>query len=93
VTPTINQLGAVVTALATWQQEGVPVQLHPGDLGWQWRSAPRRSRVCSGSGAETERIVAIGFGDGDVPADELTVVRMAVAPSVDQDAEVARCGG
>ena len=35
--PTPDQLGAVVEDLASWQQDGLPVQLHPGDLGWQWR--------------------------------------------------------
>jgi ribosomal protein S18 acetylase RimI-like enzyme len=89
-TPTINQLGAVVTALATWQQEGVPVQLHPGDLGWQWRFGAEALASLLRVWSRDGEIVAIGFGDGDVPADELTVVRMAVAPSVDQDAEVAR---
>ena len=33
-TPATDGLGSVVLALASWQQEGAPVQLHPGDLGW-----------------------------------------------------------
>ena len=30
-TPTVDQLDAVVAELSSWQQEGLPVQLHPGD--------------------------------------------------------------
>ena len=36
-TPTADQLAAVVADLSSWQQDGLPVQLHPGDLGWAWR--------------------------------------------------------
>jgi hypothetical protein len=82
-TATTNGLGAVVMALASWQRDGLPVQLHPGDLGWQGRFGADvladSLRVWSRDG----EIVAIGLVDGDV-------IRMALAPSVDQQDDVAR---
>jgi hypothetical protein len=33
---TPDVLDDVVEAVADWQREGRPVQLHPGDLGWNW---------------------------------------------------------
>jgi GNAT superfamily N-acetyltransferase len=89
-TPTTDALGSVVMALASWQQDGIPVQLHPGDLGWQWRFGPAvlagALRVWSRDG----EIVAVGLVDHDVPAGGAAVIRMALAPSVDHDEEVAR---
>lgn len=31
---TPDSLGELVEAVAVWQHDGGPVQLHPGDLGW-----------------------------------------------------------
>ena len=83
-TPTPDQLGAVVEGLASWQQDGLPVQLHPGDLGWHWRFG-------AGKLAEALRVwtvdgtpVAIGF------LDRSSLIRMAIAPTADQDAELAQ---
>src|SRR3954468_19402114 len=73
-------LGDIVDAVARWQEEGAPVQLHPGDLGWAWRfGAPTLSddvRVWRRDG----QILAAGMVDGN---DGL--IRMAIAPSVDGD--------
>ena len=33
---TWDSLDKVVEAVAACQQDGMPVQLHPGDLGWNW---------------------------------------------------------
>ena len=35
-TATVGSLDEVAEAVASWQQEGGSVQLHPGDLGWNW---------------------------------------------------------
>ena len=45
-------LDEVARAVADWQQDGIPVQLHPGDLGWSWRwgadgAGPDRARVAA----------------------------------------------
>lgn len=73
-TPGTTDLAAVVATLAEWQQDGLPVQLHPGDLGWAWQvgaeALARRVRAWSVSG----RPAAVGFLDGD------TLLRLAVAP-------------
>ncbi|HEX8766855.1 MAG TPA: hypothetical protein VF714_00710, partial [Jatrophihabitans sp.] len=82
-TPTTNQLEAVVAALASWQRNGLPVQLHPGDLGWQWRFGAEVLADSLRVWSRGEEIVAIGLVDGDV-------IRMALAPSVDQENDVAR---
>lgn len=81
-TATTDELGAVVRTLASWQRDGLPVQVHPGDLGWQWRFG---ADVLAGSlriWRRDEEIVAIGLVDGDA-------VRMALAPSADHDDDVA----
>lgn len=69
--------------LASWQRDGLPVQLHPGDLGWQWRFGADVLADSLRVWSRDEEAVAIGFVDHDV-------VRMALAPSVDQHDDVAR---
>ena len=82
-TPTPDTLDTVLTDLSSWQQDGLPVQLHPGDLGWHWRfgspSLAGALRVWSAD----QVTVAIGF------LDEGSLIRMAIAPSVDEDEELA----
>lgn len=89
-TPTTAGLGPVVTAMASWQREGLPVQLHPGDLGWQWRFGADVLAASLRVWSRGEEIVAIGLVDHDVAGDDVAVIRMALAPSVDQDEDVAR---
>jgi hypothetical protein len=82
-TSTPKALEAVIRALACWQRDGLPVQLHPGDLGWHGRFG---TGVLAGSlrvWSRDDEIVAMGLVDGDV-------IRMALAPSVDQDDDVGR---
>jgi GNAT superfamily N-acetyltransferase len=83
-TPTPDQLDALVACLSSWQQDGLPIQLHSGDLGWQWRFGAARL-------AETLRVWtadnttrAIGF------LDDASLIRMAIAPSADHDRELAQ---
>lgn len=82
-TATPASLDEVVGAVAVWQHDGVPVQLHPGDLGWHWRlgaeELARDVRVWRRDG----RIVAVGA------VDDSGLIRMAIAPSADQDDMVA----
>ena len=58
--PTADGLTDAVEALTLWQHEGAPIQLHPGDLGWQWRfgadSLARALRVWS----RDQEILAVG---------------------------------
>ena len=82
-TPTVDELEEVVAHLARWQRTGAPVQLHPGDLGWfslrGQDAVACRLRVWRRNGLP----VALGL------LDEPTLIRMAIAPEVDADADVA----
>jgi GNAT superfamily N-acetyltransferase len=82
-TPTPDQLDDVVAELASWQQDGVPVQLHSGDLGWQWRFGSAALAKSLRVWTHDDAAVAIGFQD------ETALIRMAIAPSADHDESVA----
>ena len=87
--PTADGLTHAVEALTSWQRECAPIQLHPGDLGWQWRfgadSLARALRVWS----RDQEILAVGFMDLDVPDGGAGVIRMGIAPGADQDEDLA----
>jgi ribosomal protein S18 acetylase RimI-like enzyme len=72
-------LNEVTEAVAAWQRDGGPVQLHPGDLGWHWRF---------GAG-ELARAVRVWRRDGQILAvgvvDDSGLIRMAIAPSAERD--------
>jgi hypothetical protein len=82
-TPTPDQLDDLVADLSAWQRDGVPVQLHPGDLGWAWRfgsvALAQALRVWSVDGMR----LAVGF------LDEEALIRMAISPSRSDDEELA----
>lgn len=71
-------LDEVVGAVATWQHEGGPVQIHPGDLGWHWRMGAEDLASALRVWRRDDQILAVGVADSDV-------IRLALAPSVDQD--------
>jgi ribosomal protein S18 acetylase RimI-like enzyme len=76
-TATVADLDEVVEALASWQEEGGAVQLHPGDLGWNWgRGAAHLAAAVRIWRAE--QIVAVGLVDAGL-------IRMGVSPAVDRD--------
>ncbi len=66
------------------------MQLHPGDLGWQWRFGADVLADSLRVWSRDEEVVAIGFVDRDVSSDQPAVIRMAVAPSAGQDDDLAR---
>jgi GNAT superfamily N-acetyltransferase len=83
LTPTPDQLGALVADLSSWQQDGLPIQLHPGDLGWQWRFGSTTLAEALRVWTANDTTMAIGF------VDEAPLIRMAIAPSADHDEEFA----
>jgi ribosomal protein S18 acetylase RimI-like enzyme len=83
-TPGADQLGAVVADLSSWQQDGLPVQLHPGDLGWAWRFGAATLAEALRVWTADSTTVAIGF------VDEASLIRMAIAPSADHDDKLAQ---
>lgn len=81
--PTVDELPAIIATIAGWQADGMPIQLHPGDLGWAWQTgAPSladRVRVWRRDG----RMLAVGLLDGP------TLLRLALAPKADDDEGLA----
>ncbi|GAB3583348.1 hypothetical protein GCM10027579_14220 [Calidifontibacter terrae] len=74
----------IIDAVATWQREGAPVQLHNGDLGWALRfGAPSLADEVRAWRRDGELVAA-----GAVDAKE-ALIRMAIAPSVQEDEEFA----
>jgi ribosomal protein S18 acetylase RimI-like enzyme len=75
-TPDVSGLDDVVRALRSWQRDEAPVQLHPGDLGWQWRHGREVVAAAVRTWSRDGEILAVGFLDGP------DVLRMTVAPQV-----------
>ena len=73
-----TSLDEVVEAVATWQHEGGPVQIHPGDLGWHWRMSAEDLASALRVWRRDGQILAVGVADSGV-------TRLALAPSVDRD--------
>ena len=78
-TATVASLDAVAEEVAAWQQEGGPVQLHPGDIGWNW-SFGAAHLAGSVRVWRDDRILAVGL------VDDAGLIRMGIAPSVNRDA-------
>ena len=83
-TPGIGELGDVVAVLREWQREEVPLQLHPGDLGWFWRFGEDRTAAATRVWRRGGQIVAIGM------LDEPDWLRMSISPDVQRDEELAQ---
>ncbi|GAA2697792.1 GNAT family N-acetyltransferase [Actinoplanes palleronii] len=79
---TPDALGEIVEAVAVWQHTGGPVQLHPGDLGWHWRFGRRKVAEAVRVWARNGHVLAVGMMDDGV-------IRMGIAPGVDEDAAFA----
>lgn len=82
-TPDIEDLPAVTAALREWQHDELPLQFHPGDLGWFHRFGAERTAAAIRRWTWDGRIVAIGM------ADEPDLIRMTVAPDLAADEELA----
>ena len=78
-TATVASLDEVVEAVASWQHEGGPVQLHPGDLGWNWSFGAAALAAALRVWRRDGRILAVGLVDAP------GLIRMGIAPSVDRD--------
>jgi GNAT superfamily N-acetyltransferase len=78
-----HELDALVSALSQWQVDGMPVQLHPGDLGWHWRFGVPTLLHCLRVWRDGARVRAVGMLDGEV-------IRMGLAPEADADEAFAK---
>ena len=82
-TPRPDGLVRVAHALALFQREGAPVQLHSGDLGWFWRFGAAATADALRTWSREERVLAVGLIDGP------GVLRVAIAPEAQDDEELA----
>lgn len=81
---TPDSLSEIVEAVAVWQHPGGPVQLHPGDLGWNWSLGVQELADAVRVWTRDGQILAVGMMD-----DTTGLIRMGIAPSVDGDTAVA----
>ena len=79
---TPDSLGEIVEAVAEWQHTGGPVQLHPGDLGWNWSHGARELAAAVRVWTRDGQILAAGMVDDGL-------IRMGIAPSVGADTAFA----
>ncbi|MEU6663133.1 GNAT family N-acetyltransferase [Streptomyces sp. NPDC046821] len=82
--PGVDGLGEVVGVLRQWQCAGAPMQLHPGDVGWFWRSGARAAAAAIRTWRRDGRILAVGLLDGP------RLLRLAIAPDALLDEELAQ---
>ncbi len=82
--PGADGLPKTVGVLREWQHEGAPTQLHPGDLGWFWRSGAAATAAAVRTWTRAGRVLAIGLLDGP------GLLRLAIAPGAHRDEELAR---
>ena len=83
-TPVAADVGDVLATLGRWQRDDVPVQLHPGDVGWYGRFGPEAVASAVRTWSRGGEIVAIGLLDG---ADTL---RLTTTPEAARDEDLAR---
>ncbi|GAB7184153.1 predicted N-acetyltransferase YhbS [Kitasatospora sp. Ki12] len=83
-TPTAGGVREAMGALREWQDDGAPMQLHPGDIGWNHRLGAAETAAVVRTWSRAGRILAVGMLDSP------TVFRMTVAPDAFRDEDVAR---
>ncbi|MFJ3104473.1 GNAT family N-acetyltransferase [Streptomyces sp. NPDC086835] len=82
--PGIDGLSKAVGVLREWQYEGAPMQLHPGDLGWFWRTGAEATAAAVRTWSRDGRILAVGLLDGP------GLLRLTIAPDALRDEELAQ---
>lgn len=83
-TPTVGDLDAVVRVLGEWQHDDHPFQLHPGDVGWFGRAGAAATAQALRVWRQHGEVNAVGLLDGP------GLVRLAIAPELQQDEALAR---
>ncbi|KRB47960.1 GNAT family N-acetyltransferase [Terrabacter sp. Root181] len=83
-TPGVEGLVEAVHGMRPWPRDGMPVQLHPGDLGWNWSHGAEATAAAVRTWHRDGRLVAVGL------LDEPRVLRMAIAPEAGDDDELAQ---
>jgi len=73
-TATVASLDEVAEAVASSQQDGGPVQLHPGDLGWNWSLGAEALAGAVRVWRRDRQIFAVGL------VEDAGLIRMGIAP-------------
>jgi len=81
--PGVDGLSEAVGVLREWQYDGAPMQLHPGDLGWFWRSGAAATAAAVRTWSRDGQILAVGLLDGP------TLLRLTIAPEAQRDEGLA----
>ncbi|GMA25971.1 hypothetical protein GCM10025864_37300 [Luteimicrobium album] len=81
--PGTTDLDEALGALRDWQEEGTPLQLHPGDLGWKARAGASTAAAAVRAWRGRGEIVALGMLDAP------DLLRLALAPESFQDEGLA----
>lgn len=81
--PGVDGLGEAVAVLRDWQDDGAPLQLHPGDLGWFWRFGAKATAAAVRTWSRDGRVLAVGLLDGP------GLVRLTIASDAQGDEELA----
>ncbi|MBQ1443764.1 MAG: GNAT family N-acetyltransferase [Renibacterium sp.] len=83
-TPDVDDLAGVVEVLRGWQADGLPMQLHPGDLGWFMRFGAAATAAATRLWQQDGKIQGIGLLDG------VALVRLTLAPDAWSDQSLAQ---
>lgn len=82
--PGVDGLSEAVGALREWQNDGAPMQLHPGDVGWFWRLGAEATAAAVRTWSRDGQILAVGLLDGP------GLLRLTIAPDAQRDGELAQ---
>lgn len=82
--PEVDRLSEAVGALREWQYDGAPLQLHPGDVGWFWRSGADATAAAVRTWSRDGRVLAVGLLDGP------GLLRLTTAPDAQREEELAQ---
>ena len=83
-TPNADGMREARGVLREWQDDGAPMQLHPGDIGWNYRFGTAETAAVVRTWSRDGRILAVGMLDSP------TVLRMTVAPDAFRDEDLAQ---
>lgn len=84
MTPSPADLPDIIDAVASWQHDDSPIQVHPGDLGWYERFGTEALAAALRVWTRASKTVAVGF------LDESELIRMAIAPAIGNDDDIAK---
>lgn len=77
-TPDVDQIPQIIDVLASWQRDGLPLQLHPGDIGWHLRLGAAQTAPSLRTWSQDGRIYAVGLMESS------SLLRVAIAPDTQQ---------